>query len=523
MASIENNRLEPFLKFLEDRDFGGAAASLCVDRNSPGYAIDSTIQIAMMLEVDVSVLELPASIGKPLSASAEARSIINERALVLVRQRMLQNLVRNSTSPEEAEKLLGDVTEEFSRTASVSPKPTSLAIEGVDPQLARIVSLLHGPIPLVVNPAPQPTIGDTTSPTVKSEKISVADQRSVLVYRLGKLASLGFGLFAIVGVALLGYSYSTHSPPAPFSMSEGLSLTEQEAIMNVWTERNIPKTMRWFISTVADDFFPVRFEPGLPLAYAGEEWTWDKKISSINKSIDEIVSRFKRCHEEIFVLYLIAIILTLLHWYNRDIISGIMMVLLGLMGVPFLMYQARRMSFDITLWLWPLLIPGLIALIASACDLLYVTPKTNRRKELRAFWLGALAFIVGGLFLAWAISEGTYLKPASGLGIVGGAWLMAVHGWKYLRSKDKRKRFNCGGGQTEVGTRVESCEKLRVKVVASGPKSVDIHWYDEQNKVLSKLPSKLSDACSAWIASRMPKILKRCSSLNATTSKGCTV
>lgn len=55
-------------------------------------------------------------------------------------------------------------------------------------------------------------------------------------------------------------------------------------------------------------------------------------------------------------------------------------------------------------------------------------------------------------------------------------------------------------GLTEVGARVEACEKLRVKVIASGPKSVDIHWYDEQNKPLGKLPSKLSDTCSAWIA-----------------------
>lgn len=54
-------------------------------------------------------------------------------------------------------------------------------------------------------------------------------------------------------------------------------------------------------------------------------------------------------------------------------------------------------------------------------------------------------------------------------------------------------------GLTEVGTRIESCEKLRVKMIASGPKSVDVHWYDDQNKSLSKLPSKLSDTCTAWV------------------------
>ncbi len=55
-------------------------------------------------------------------------------------------------------------------------------------------------------------------------------------------------------------------------------------------------------------------------------------------------------------------------------------------------------------------------------------------------------------------------------------------------------------GLTEVGARVEACEKLRVKVVASSPKSVDVHWYDEHNKPLSKLPGKLSAACADWVA-----------------------
>jgi hypothetical protein len=34
---------------------------------------------------------------------------------------------------------------------------------------------------------------------------------------------------------------------------------------------NLPANRRWFFSTDSDDFFPVRFEPRLPLAYPSED------------------------------------------------------------------------------------------------------------------------------------------------------------------------------------------------------------------------------------------------------------
>ena len=292
-----------------------------------------------------------------------------------------------------------------------------------------------GPIPLASNPTVQSTVSVTAS-SKQPDKVSVDDQRIVLIRHLGKLASLGYALVAIAGITVLGFSFFSISNLAPFSMSEGLPLTEQETKIDEWTDQNLPKTLPWFISSVSGELFPLQFEPGLPLAYAGEDWTWDKKTIFINEVAETILAKFNRCHEVLLVLYSIALFLAILHWFNLDILSAILMVFLGVLGVPFVMMQAVRMEFDNPLWLGPLLIPGMIALIASVVDLACFAPRTNRRKELRSFWFGAFAFIVGGLFLGWAIAEGNHLKGGAGLGVFGGAWLMLFHGWKYWRCKD---------------------------------------------------------------------------------------
>lgn len=182
-------------------------------------------------------------------------------------------------------------------------------------------------------------------------------------------------------------------------------------------------------------YSPVAFEPDLPLAYDGEKWTWEKKLASINVSANEIDARLKRCHEVLLVLYAIAMLLACFHWINRDIVSGLLMVLLGVLGIPFLAAQAWRSEFDNPFWLGPLLIPASIALLASILDLALVTPKTDRRKELRTFWFSIFGFVVSGLFLSWAILEGNHLRPGAGLGVFGGALLMLRHGWRYLRCK----------------------------------------------------------------------------------------
>jgi hypothetical protein len=427
---VVDKRFEPFLNFLEDRDFGGAAAWLCAEQHAPNDAIAITIHIARMLEVDVSALELPASIGTTLSESSHAQTIVNERAIELVNQRLTRNLINSGMSQEEAEKLL----RKWNPESSHSPQSEPIAFEGVDPQLTRVVRLFQAPIPLPSKTLTIASTTATTSSTLLPKEATRADQRQRWFRSVGMLAALVYLLLATAGIAMVGYSYSAIPKLTPFAMSEGLSPTEQRSKIDEWANQSLPKTLPWFISSVQDQFFPVRLEPDLPLVYAGEEWTWEKKIVSVNSSTDEIFGRLKRYHEMLLVLYGIAIIVAVFHSFNLDIVSGILMSLMGVLGIPFLSAQIWRLEFNSLPWLGPLLIPGLIALIASILDLALIAPKTNRRKELRGFWFGTFLFVGAGLALGWAITEGNHLKSGAGLGVFGGAWLMLRHGWRYVRS-----------------------------------------------------------------------------------------
>jgi hypothetical protein len=320
----------------------------------------------------------------------------------------------------------------------VPPDPLNVPLDGLDPQLARVVRLLLGPVAHTGNPPPKQEASITVSPKplLSRDKDAVGDQRQVWFRRIGRLAALVYCVSSIVGIAAICYSYSTIPQLTPFSMTADLSLADQSARIENWSVENMPANLRWFISSESDHFFPVRLEPGLPLAYADEEWAWENRIASINASANEIVAKFQRCHEVLFLLYSMAILIGGFHWFQRDIVSGIMMVLLGVLGIPLLMSQVWRWEFDNPLWLGPLLLPGMVALVASLLELTLVPPKTDRRKELRAFWLGAITLVISGLFLGWAILEGNHLRPGAGLGVFGGAWLMLRHGWRYLRNKN---------------------------------------------------------------------------------------
>jgi hypothetical protein len=439
-APIGDEKFRQFLLFLDERDFGGAASRLLDDLvpSMPGDAIANTIRIAKLLDLDVTALELPSSVGIALSESPHAQAIVSDRALQTIRERMIQRCLRSGTSQEEAEQLVDDAMGAHVQGQYVPPNPLNVSLDGIDPQLARVVRLLLGPVAYTVNPPSEQKASVTVSPTqlLPKDKDSVSEQREDWFRRIGRLAALVYCVGSIVGIAAICYSYSTIPQLTPFSMTDELSLTDQSATIENWSVENMPANSRWFFSSDSDHFFPVRFEPGLPLAYAGEEWPWEKKIASINASANEIMAQFQRCHEVLIVLYSIAILIGGFHWFQRDIASGVLMVLLGVLGIPILVRQVWRWEFDNPLWLGPLLLPGVVALVASMLDLALVPPKTDRRKELRAFWLGTITLVISGLFLGWAILEGNHLRPGAGLGVFGGAWLMLHHGWRYLRNKN---------------------------------------------------------------------------------------
>jgi hypothetical protein len=439
-APIGDEKFHQFLIFLEERDFGGAASRLLDDLapSMPSDAIKNTIRIAKLLGLDVTALELPSSVGIALWESPHAQAIISDRALQKIRERMIQSLLRRGTSREEAESLVDNANAALFQGKYVPPDPLNVSLDGLDPQLARVVRLLLGPVPHTVNPPPQQEASATVSPTplLTKDKDTVGDQREVWFRRINSFAALVYGVSSIVGIAVICYSYFTIPRLIPFSMREDLSLIDQSARIETWSEENLPANWRWFISSLSDHFSPVQFEPGLPLAYADEEWSWEKKIASINASANQIVANLQRCHEELLVLYSVAILLAGYHFFQRDIVSGILMVLLGVLGIPFLMAQVWPREFDNPLWLGPLLLPGMVALVSSILDLTLVSPKTDRRKELRAFWLGTIALVISGLFLCWSILEGNHLRPGAGLGVFGSAWLMLHHGWRYLRSEN---------------------------------------------------------------------------------------
>jgi hypothetical protein len=437
---IGNQKYREFLSFLDQRDFGGAASSLIDDLapSMPSDAIENTIRIAKLLDLDVSALELPSSVGMSLSESPHAQAIVTDRTLQRIRERMIQRLLRIGTDPEEAEKLVDDAMGANAQGNYVPPNPTNVSLDGIDPQFARVVRLLLGPIADAAKPPlkQETSIADSPARLLTGDKDSVVDEREVWFRRIGRTAALVYCLGSILGIVVICQSYFTIPQRMPFSMADDLPLMEQSTAMENWSLENLPANRRWFLSSDSDDFFPVRFEPGLPLAYLDEEWSWGKKLASINASADDLVARYERCHEVLLVLYFVAILIGGFHWFQRDLVSGILMVLLGVLGIPLLVAQVWRWEFDNPLWLGPLLLPGTIALVASILDLTLIPPKTDRRKELRGFWLGAISLVISGLFLTWAIVESNHMKPGAGLGVFGGAWLMLHHGCRYLRIKN---------------------------------------------------------------------------------------
>lgn len=433
---IGGKKFYEFLTFLEEGDFGGAASRLLDDPNppTPSDAIKNTLRIAKLLSLDVTSLELPSSVGIAICESTHAQAIITDRALHFIRERMIQNLMQRGTGRDEAEKLI-DEANVAHLVGNDGPTPSlDVALDGLDPQLARSVQLLRGPFSNAANTPSHQETSVTTSPTrvLTNDSDSSGDRFKFWSRRIGKLAALAYGLVSIIGVAVICYSYFNIPQQIPFSMPENLSLMDQAARIENWSAENMPTNWRWFNSSVSDHFSPVLLEPGLPLGYAGEEWSWEKKIASINASSSEIVAETQRCHEALLVLYAVAISIAAIHWFQRDIVSGILMVLLAVLGIPQLVSQFWRWEFDNPLWLGPLVLPGMIAFVTSILDLKLVTANTNRQTELRAFWLATLALVISGLFLCWSIFDGNHLRPGAGLGFFGGAWLMLHHGRRYL-------------------------------------------------------------------------------------------
>lgn len=435
-----DEKLDEFLILLEERDFGGAAARLLDELPGlylPSEVIDHTLRIATLLGIDVTQLELPHSSQLSLSQIRTAQAIIYERAELRIRQRMVQNFVRQGAIPDDAESMVDELFQSQQSSKYVRPNLSGLKFDGLDPEVARVVQLLLGPVPLEArsSSALKGASSSFEERTAAEITVDAEEFRQRWLLRTGRLAALIYGLFAICGVAMLVYSYSSIRPLTTFSIPEDLPLSEQQLQIDEWWKENMPTSWTWFLHSVSEHYSPVALEPGLPLAYEGENWTWEKKLASINVSSNEFVGRLKRCHHVLFVLYFVAVILACFHWFHRDIVSGVMMVLLGVLGIPFLTAQVWRSEFDNPFWLGPLLCPAFIALLASILDLALVTPKSDRRRELRAFWFGVFCFVVSGFFLSWAILDGNHLKPGAGLGVFGGAWLMLHHGWRYLRYK----------------------------------------------------------------------------------------
>ncbi|MFO0940350.1 MAG: hypothetical protein U0930_06235 [Pirellulales bacterium] len=78
-----------------------------------------------------------------------------------------------------------------------------------------------------------------------------------------------------------------------FSIPEDLPSSEQPLQIDEWWKENTRTSWTWFLHSVAEHNSPVALEPGLPLAYEGENWTWEKKLASINVSSIEIVERLE--------------------------------------------------------------------------------------------------------------------------------------------------------------------------------------------------------------------------------------
>lgn len=437
---ICDERIRQFLNFLEARDFGAAAARLLddVQPGLPSDAISHTIRIAQILDIDVTALEVPAAIGITLCDSPHAQAIVCDRTQAMIRQRMIDRLVQRGTELQEAEILIDDARSGLLQGKPATINPLDVSLEELDPQLARVVRLLLGPVPLEKSSSiPHPAANEPANDAAMSPAPSGLsdDRRAILIRRIGKFAAILYGLIAIIAIAFLAYSYSGISQVLPFSLPKELSISEQEAKIAEWATDNLPATKNWFIASPADHFFPVKLEPNLPVAYDSEKWSWEKRVDSINSSATELVARLKRCHEQLFVLYFTGVLVAILHWSNQGIVSSLLMILLGVLGIPSLVHQVWNSEFENSLWLGPLVIPGLVALMSSVSDLVLVAPRTDQRKELRGFWLGATAFAITGGILVWAILDGSHLRTWAGTGFFGGAWLMLHHGWRYFRSR----------------------------------------------------------------------------------------
>lgn len=242
-----DEKLDEFLILLEKRDFGGAAARLLDELPGlylPSEVIDHTLRIGKLLDIDVSQLELPPSSQIALSQVRTAQAIVYERAELRIRQRMVQNLVKHGTGPEEAETMIDDVFQSLQKSKYVRPDLSGFTFDGLDPKVACVVQLLLGPIPLETKPSTS-VKGDPGSfgkQSLANDKAYADEHRQMWFRQSGRLAALIYGLFALAGVAVLGYSYSNFRPLTTFSMAEGLSLTEQQSRIDEWLKENIPSS-----------------------------------------------------------------------------------------------------------------------------------------------------------------------------------------------------------------------------------------------------------------------------------------
>ncbi len=440
---IGNERFRKFLTHLENRDIGGAAASLLEDVSPPptDEAIDRAIHVARLLDIDVSPLELPKSLGT-LSECPQAQAVVAERCYKIVRERMIQRHSSRVASREEAEREIDEVLASLAQGNHAPPNPHNVSLDGLDPQLARAVRMLMEPIPMASGTVPAlaaTTEGLNKLPTQlrRGGRAATTDVRRIWLSWIGRSSSLVYAAIALVGLWLVGYSYCSTRSLKAFELSDELSATEQYAEIEAWKRENLPPTISWFIFSVSEEFFPLSLEPDLPLAYHDETWTWEKKIDAVNRQASALLDKHYRCHKLLLSCYALAIVFAIIHWFNQGIASGILMTIIGILGVRYLVVQSFRMEVDNPLWLTPLLIPGVIALVAAILEVAWVAPTTERQKELQGFWLGVMVFSVTFIVLVWAIENKTHLRTGAGLGLFGGAWLMFHHGRRYLYATSK--------------------------------------------------------------------------------------
>ena len=386
----ESEGFAAFLSFLESGDICGAAASLCVHRSlSPAEAIDATMRIANRLKVDMTSWS-HGTTSLTILESHLAQHIVNERAIELA----------------------------GGKTCNL---PSATKSQSADCQASTVSNPLASPAEVEL---------DARHSGIKR-----------ILRRIGRAASITYGLLALLGTLCLGYSYATTPKRMqPIVMREDLPAPEQAIQIQQWASQAIPPTTTWFFPL--DRYISLRLEPGLPPAYAYLELPWEKKLALLNASTAATVSAFYKCHWVLWVFYAMAIGLAVWCFKQSNIVAGILMTLLGLIGVPWVTAGFIRLDFENWIWFAPFLLPGIVVLIVAMAELAVIPPLTDWQHERRGFWIGVLVVLMASALLGFAINSGSHLRPNAGVGVLAGLLLVIRHGWGLIKHNSRRLPSN---------------------------------------------------------------------------------